>query len=43
MVKMVRYALDHPLESMRLGELGAANTLEQHRWNNRVQQMMTWI
>ena len=43
MVKMVRYALDHPLESMRLGELSAANTLEQHRWNNRVTQMMEWL
>lgn len=43
MVKMVRHALDNPGEAVHLGKLSAENTLEQHRWNSRVKQMMTWL
>jgi len=43
MVEAVGHALAHPTESEIIGQLSAQNTLKQHRWNNRVQQMMTWI
>lgn len=43
MVKMVGHALKNPEEAKKLGQLSAENTLKMHRWNNRVQQMMTWL
>lgn len=43
MVGMVRYLLNGPAHARRKGELCAANTLKQHRWNNRVKTMMEWL
>lgn len=43
MVKMVAHALAHPEEARRIGVMNAAHTLKEHRWNNRVTQMMGWM
>jgi len=43
MVEAVGHALKHPVESGMIGDLCAHNTLKQHRWNERVKQMMTWL
>ena len=43
MVAMVRHALNNPREARQVGQMAAVNTLKQHRWNERVRQMMTWL
>lgn len=43
MVDKVRYLLGDPVHAACKGELNAANTLRQHRWNSRVTQMMAWM
>ena len=43
MVESVGHALKHPVESQMIGDLNAQNTLKQHRWNNRVRVMETWM
>ena len=43
MVNKVSALLGNPDEARRLGALNAANTLANHRWDNRVKQIMTWI
>ena len=42
-VDAVRLLLEHPDKARQLGALSAANTLQKHRWNNRVKHMMTWM
>lgn len=43
MVEKVRYLLDDPPHAQHVGELNAANTLANHRWHNRVKQIMAWL
>lgn len=43
MVELVGYLLSDEHQAQKVGELNAANTLKQHRWNERVKQMMTWV
>lgn len=43
MVDNVRHALEHPGAIATLALLNAENTLKQHRWNNRVRVMETWM
>lgn len=43
MVDAVAHALRHPVDSRMIGDLCAQNTLKQHRWNERVKQVMTWM
>lgn len=43
MVEAVRHALAHPVESEMIGQLCAQNTLKQHRWNERVKRIETWM
>lgn len=43
MVEAVAHALEYPVESQFIGGLSAANTVNKHRWNNRVRQMLTWM
>lgn len=43
MVTEVSLLLRAPKLAMELGSINAANTLKQHRWNNRVKQMMQWM
>lgn len=43
MVAMVWHALNNPQEARQVGQMAAVNTLKQHRWNERVRQMMTWL
>ena len=43
MVDRVRYLLYNQRHAREQGELNAANTLKQHRWNERVKQMMAWM
>jgi len=42
-VAAVRLLLEHPDKARQLGALSAANTLQKHRWNNRVKHMTTWL
>ena len=41
-VDAVKLLLDRPDVARQLGAANAANTILQHRWNNRVDQMMKW-
>ena len=43
MVAAVQYLLDDPDRARRIGEMNAANTLANHRWNNRLKQMISWL
>lgn len=43
MVKAVGLLLENPEVARKLGEENAANTLEQHRWNERVKVIETWM
>lgn len=43
MVDRVRYLLYNQRHAREQGELNAANTLKQHRWNNRVAEMVKWM
>lgn len=43
MVNAVRYALDNPQESERIGKLNAENTLKQHLWDSRVRTIESWM
>jgi hypothetical protein len=43
MVEAVRILLERTDVARKLGEENAANTLENHRWNNRVKQVMSWM
>lgn len=43
MVRAVAHALAHPTESVMIGQLSAQHTLKNHRWNERVKQMITWL
>ncbi len=43
MVAMVRHALDNHDRAQHFGAMSAKWTLEHHRWNERVKQMMTWM
>lgn len=43
MVGAVRTLLADPIEAGRLGALNAANTLANHRWDNRVKQIESWM
>jgi hypothetical protein len=43
MVAMVRHALNNPDKARQVGQMSAVSTLKQHRWNERVRQMMTWL
>ncbi len=43
MVNKVSALLGNPDEARRLGALNAANTLANHRWDNRVKQIEQWL
>jgi len=43
MVEAVRLLLEHPEAAKKSGGENAANTLGQHRWNERVKTIMTWL
>lgn len=43
MVKMVGYALSNPDKARQVGQIAAVNTLKQHRWNERVRTIETWM
>ena len=43
MVDEVRKLLEEPELTAYLGKLNAENTLKNHRWNERVNQMMAWL
>lgn len=43
MVEAVRLLLERPDVAAKLGEENAANTLANHRWNERVKQIETWM
>lgn len=43
MVAAVGYLLSEPDKAQKNGQRSAANTLKQHRWNNRVIEMMKWM
>lgn len=43
MVKMVAHALNNMDRALSFGAKSAQWTVEHHRWNERVKQMMTWM
>lgn len=43
LIHQVRGAFERIDESKEFGQRGAENTLKQHRWNERVKTMMTWL
>jgi len=43
MVAAVRYLMDDHAHARHTGELNAAHTLANHRWNNRVAKIMKWM
>ena len=43
MVDKVYFLLNQPDRAILQGKVNAANTLMEHRWNNRVKQMMQWM
>jgi hypothetical protein len=43
MVEAVRTLLEDEAAARMEGDLNAANTLHEHRWNNRVNQMIQWV
>ncbi len=43
MVALTRLALSNSEEAKAVGQLSAAHTLANHRWNNRVKQVEQWM